>query len=163
MIAHGKVDYSLYLDIPSSKALASGTKKEHKPKLLSPDIFRWGRGLPREGGGGQKVRRVPRNQGNQTFWAGYPGIPEAPGKFEKKKFVFNSLVPYSQICVSTIAGQAVFLLLLFLTYLASPFSNISVRATCPRILVYKQGEKAFAAVSEQRHHVAAISEKSFHL
>ena len=28
-------------------------------------------------GGGQKVRYVPRNQGNQTFWAGYPGI--SPG------------------------------------------------------------------------------------
>ena len=25
-------------------------------------------------GGGRKVRYVPRNQGNQTFWAGYPGI-----------------------------------------------------------------------------------------
>ena len=31
-------------------------------------------------GGGQKVRYVPRNQGNQTFWAGYPGIlPGYPG------------------------------------------------------------------------------------
>ena len=28
--------------------LQTGTKKEHKPKLLSSDIFRWGRGLPRE-------------------------------------------------------------------------------------------------------------------
>ena len=26
------------------------------------------------GGGGQQVRYVPRNQENQTFWAGYAGI-----------------------------------------------------------------------------------------
>ena len=32
----------------------SGTKKEPKPKLLSPDIFRRGRGLPREGVGAKK-------------------------------------------------------------------------------------------------------------
>ena len=32
----------------------SGTKKEPKPKLLSPDIFRWGGGLPREGVGAKK-------------------------------------------------------------------------------------------------------------
>ena len=45
-------------------------------------------------GGGQKVRYVPRNQGNQTFWAGYPEgfcreLPGAPEKFEKKKFGFK--------------------------------------------------------------------------
>ena len=51
----------------------SGTKKEPKPKLLSLDIFWWGRGLPRARVG-PKVRYVPRNQGNQTFLAGYPGI-----------------------------------------------------------------------------------------
>ena len=32
-----------------------GTKKEPKPKLFGPDIFRWGRGLPREGVGAKKV------------------------------------------------------------------------------------------------------------
>ena len=52
----------------------SGTEKEPKPKLLSPDIFRWGRGLPRKGVGAKKVRYVSRNQGNQAFLAGYPGI-----------------------------------------------------------------------------------------
>ena len=40
-------------------------------------------------GGGQKVRYVPRNQGNQTFLADFLGfcweIPEVPEKFEKKK------------------------------------------------------------------------------
>ena len=70
----------------------SGTKKEHKPKLLSPDIFWWGGGLPREGVGGQKVRYAPRNQGKETFLAGYPGfLPGYPGgrpeKFEKTNCV----------------------------------------------------------------------------
>ena len=54
---------------------SSGTKKEPKPKLLSPDIFWWGGGLPRD----------------------IPGfcrdIPEAPEKFEKKS-LGSILVPY---------------------------------------------------------------------
>ena len=36
------------------KAWVSGRKKVHKPKLLSPDIFQCGRGLPREGAGAKK-------------------------------------------------------------------------------------------------------------
>ena len=69
--------------------LQSGMKKEREPKLFGPDIFQWGGGLPREGvgakkfemslGGSQKVRDVPRNQGNLSFWAGYPRI--LPGYF----------------------------------------------------------------------------------
>ena len=59
-------------------------RKKHKPKLLSPDIFWWGRGLPHEGVGAKKVRYVPRSQGNQTFWAGYPRIlPGYPGGHPK--------------------------------------------------------------------------------
>ena len=59
-------------------------KREPKPKLCGPDIFHWGRGLPRERVGAKKVRYVPRNQGNQTFWAGYPGIlPGYPGGARK--------------------------------------------------------------------------------
>ena len=75
----------------------SGTKKEHGPKLLSPDIFGWGGGLPREGMGPKKFGMSFETQGNQTFLAGYPGIlPGYPGgarKFEKQKFVFNSRPP----------------------------------------------------------------------
>ena len=76
----------------------SGAKEEHKPKLLSLDIFRWGRGLPRRGGG-QKVRYVPRSKGSQTFWAGYPGIllgyPGGARKArEKNMFVFNFCPKY---------------------------------------------------------------------
>ena len=70
-------------------------RKEHKPKLLSLDIFRWGRGLPREGVGAKKFGTPPRNQGNQIFfWRDIPGfcrdILELSEKFETKRFVFNS-------------------------------------------------------------------------
>ena len=47
-------------------AESSGTKKEHKPKFLSPDIFRWGRGLPHEGVGAKKFG-MSLKPGNQTL------------------------------------------------------------------------------------------------
>ena len=34
--------------------LGSGRKKEHRPKLLGLDIFRWGGGLPHKGVGAKK-------------------------------------------------------------------------------------------------------------
>ena len=34
--------------------MKSGKIKEHKPKVLGPDIFRWGGVLPREGVGAKK-------------------------------------------------------------------------------------------------------------
>ena len=71
----------------------SGTKKEPKPQLLSPDIFWWGRGLPREGVGAKKFGMSLEAQGIKLFWRDIPGfcrdIPEAPEKFEKKLFGFN--------------------------------------------------------------------------
>ena len=73
--------------------LRSGTKKEHKPKLLSPDIFRWGGGLAREGVGAEKFGMPLETREIKLFWRDIPGfcrnIPEIPEKFEKKKFVFN--------------------------------------------------------------------------
>ena len=48
--------------------LHSGKTKEHKPKLLGPDIFCWGGGLPREGVGAKKFGMSFETQGNQTFW-----------------------------------------------------------------------------------------------
>ena len=57
----------------------SGPKKEPKPKLLSPDIFRLGRGLPCEGVGAKKFGMSLETR----------DIPEVPEKFENKKFVFN--------------------------------------------------------------------------
>ena len=72
----------------------SGTKKEPKPKLLSPDIFWWGGGLPREWVGAKKFGMSLETQGIKLFWRDIPGfcrdIPEAPEKFEKKMFGFNS-------------------------------------------------------------------------
>ena len=54
------------------KQFLSGTKKEHKPKLWSPDIFRWSRGLPHEGGGA-KSSVCPSKPGKSNFFlAGYP-------------------------------------------------------------------------------------------
>ena len=54
---------------------ASGKKKEHKPKLLGPDIFRWGGCLPHEREGAKKLgTSFERDPGKPNFWAGYPGI-----------------------------------------------------------------------------------------
>ena len=71
----------------------SGTKKEPKPKLLSPDIFRWGRGLPHKGVGAKKFGMPLETREIKLFWRDIPGfrwdIPGVPEKFEKKKFGFN--------------------------------------------------------------------------
>ena len=56
--------------------LESGTKREPKPKLLSPDIFWWGGGLPREGLGAKKFGMSLETQGIKLFGgilSGYPG------------------------------------------------------------------------------------------
>ena len=72
----------------------SGTKKEPKAELLSPDIFWWGGGLPREGVGAKKFGMSLETQGIKHFWRDIPrfcrDIPEAPEKFEKRMFGFNS-------------------------------------------------------------------------
>ena len=71
----------------------SGTKNEPKPKLLSPDIFRWGRGLPHEGVGAKKFGMPLETREIKLFWWDIPGfcrdILGVPEKFEKKKFGFN--------------------------------------------------------------------------
>ena len=71
----------------------SGTKNEPKPKLLSPDIFRWGGGLPHEGVGAKKFGMPLECREIKLFCRDIPGfcrdIPKLPEKFEKKKFGFN--------------------------------------------------------------------------
>ena len=62
----------------------SGTKKEYKPRLLSPDIFRWGRGLPREGVGAKKFGMSLETREIKLFGGISREIPGAPEKFEKK-------------------------------------------------------------------------------
>ena len=70
----------------------SSKKKEHKPKLSGPDIFRWGGGLPREGIGAKRfgmsleTREIKHFGGKSRFCWEIPGAPE---KFEKEMFVFN--------------------------------------------------------------------------
>ena len=71
----------------------SRRKKEPKPKLFGPDIFRWGRGLPRERVGDKKFDTSLEAREIKLFGRDIPGfcrdIPGAPEKFEKKKFGFN--------------------------------------------------------------------------
>ena len=71
----------------------SGKKKEPKPKLFGPDIFRWGGGLPREGVGAKKFGMSLETREIKYFWQDIPGFywdsPAVPEKLEKKKFVFN--------------------------------------------------------------------------
>ena len=75
----------------------SGTKKEPKPKLFSPDIFRLGRGLPREGVGAKKFGMSLETREIKLFCRDIPrfcrDIPEAPKKFEKKSLC-SIFVPY---------------------------------------------------------------------
>ena len=67
----------------------SSTKKEHKAKLLSPDNFGWGGGLPREGVGAKKLGISLEAREIKLFWRDIPGfcrdIPGVPEKFEKKR------------------------------------------------------------------------------
>ena len=68
----------------SRKPTFSGTENEPKPKLLSPDIFRWGRGLPCEGVGAKKFGMPFETREIKLFLAGYPGIlPGYPGGARK--------------------------------------------------------------------------------
>ena len=71
----------------------SGTKNEPKPKLSSPDVFQWGRGLPREGEGAKKFSMSLETREIKLFGWDIPGfcwdIPAVPEKFERKKLVFN--------------------------------------------------------------------------
>ena len=55
-------------------ALLSDTKKEPKPKLLSPDIFRLGRGLPREGEGAKKFGMSLETGEIKLFCRDIPGF-----------------------------------------------------------------------------------------
>ena len=77
--------------------LLSGTKKEHKPTLLSTDIFRWGRGLPREGVG-PKSSMCPSKPGKSNFFGGisqdFAGISRKCPKSLRKKSLCSIFAPY---------------------------------------------------------------------
>ena len=59
---------------PELNALFQARKKEQKTQAFEPRYFLVGWGSSASRGGDQKVQYVPRNQGDQAFLAGYPGI-----------------------------------------------------------------------------------------
>ena len=78
--------------MPNS-SLNQARKKEHKPKLLGPDIFQWGVGLPREGVGRKKLSML--SQPTETKLLGgisqdFAGMSWGCPKRLRKKFVCNS-------------------------------------------------------------------------
>ena len=81
------------LGVQQKDLFLSGKKKEPKPKLFGPDIFQWGRGLPRERVGAKKFDMSLETREIKLFGRDIPGfcrdIQGVPEKFEKKKFVFN--------------------------------------------------------------------------
>ena len=98
LICFGGMSAWLLIVLPMfHSVLVSGTKKEHKPKLLSPDLFRWGRGLPHEGVGAKKFCMPLETREIKLFCRDIPGfcrdIPEAPEKL-RKKGLCSILVPY---------------------------------------------------------------------
>ena len=65
-----------------------GKEKEHKLKLLDPDIFRWGGSLPRGGVGAKKFGKSLEAQERDKLFGGISrdfgwDIPGAPEKLEK--------------------------------------------------------------------------------
>ena len=78
-------------------ALEISNLKVQSPRVSSRAIFWWGGGLPREGVGAKKFGMSLETQAIKLFWRDIPGfcrdIPEAPEKFEKKMFGFNSRLP----------------------------------------------------------------------
>ena len=71
----------------------SGTKKEHKLKLLSPDIFQWGKGLPHKGVGAEKFGMSLETREIKLFQWDITGfcwdIPAVSEKFEKLCSIFG--------------------------------------------------------------------------
>ena len=71
-------------------------QKEHKPKLLGPDVFRWGGGLPREGVGAKKFG-MPLETREIKLLGGisrdFAGISRRCPKSLRKQSLCSILVP----------------------------------------------------------------------
>ena len=85
----------------------SGTRKEHKPKLLDPDIFRWGRGLPHEGVGAKKFGVSLETREIKLFWRDKPGsyyVGSTVTLFlsRTKKSKFDISVVFGCVCVLSV-------------------------------------------------------------
>ena len=72
-------------------------RKERKPRLLSPDIFLWGRGLPREGVGATKFGMCLKTREIKLSERDIPGfcwdIPAVPEKLRKRKMRVQFFAP----------------------------------------------------------------------
>ena len=94
----GIVRANIRLNIAIPMLFWSRKKKEPKPKLFGPDIFRWGGGFRREGVGAKKFGMSFETQGKPNFSRDIPGfrrdIPGVPEKFEKKSLC-SILGPYN--------------------------------------------------------------------
>ena len=86
--------------VPLNSLPYQSTEKDPKPKLLSPDIFRLGWGLPRQRVGAKKFGMSLETREIKLFCRDIPGfcrdIPAVPGKFEKKKLCAQFLAPSCQ-------------------------------------------------------------------
>ena len=86
--------YTEYVKNTQELGRGRQTKKEHKPKLFGPDIFRWGGGLPRERVGARKFGMSLETQANQTFGRDIPGFCRECPKSLRKKGLCSIVVPY---------------------------------------------------------------------
>ena len=80
------------------RPLVRHEKGTHGPKLLSPDIFWWDGGLPREGVGTMKSRSCPRQPRESNFFGGisrdFAGISRKRPKSLRKKCLGSIFGPY---------------------------------------------------------------------
>ena len=72
-------------------------KRNPNPNFLGPDIFQWGRGLPRERVGAKKFDTSLETREIKLFGRDIPGfcrdIPGAPEKLKRKKSLCSISVP----------------------------------------------------------------------
>ena len=89
------------------RLFCSGKKKEPKPKVFGPDIFRWGGGVFHVNDWeAKKVRYVPRNTGKPNFWAGYAGISRERPKNLRKKVCVQFSSPICDLFETFLGFQA---------------------------------------------------------
>ena len=89
----------------SPKPNLSGKKKEPKPKLFGPDIFRWGGGLPGEGVGAKKFGVSLEARETKFFWRDMPGEFAGISRKHPKSLRKNICVQYSFPNLEFLLGQ----------------------------------------------------------
>ena len=90
---------ALIRDCPNTTTIRH--EKRSQTQTFESGYFRWGRGLPHEGVGAQKVGMSLEAQEIKRFWQDIPGfcwdIPAVPEKFENKKSLCSMSGPYTTI------------------------------------------------------------------